>query len=127
MDVTDEMSVIDVRRRVEALARGLGFGIVEQTKLITAASELTRNILRYAGTGDVRLEALKDHGRSGVRLVFTDQGRGIADIDMAMQSGYTSGGGMGLGLPGAKRLVHEFSIESKLGEGTMVSIVIWKR
>jgi len=100
--------------------------LVDQTKIVTAASELARNTLDYGGGGTVLLETLENGVRSGLRLTFEDQGPGIADIKQALTDGYTSGNGMGLGLGGAKRLSHEFEITSTRGEGTRVSILRWK-
>jgi serine/threonine-protein kinase RsbT len=127
LPVSEASSLIEVRRHISASARLLGFGLVEQTKLITAASELGRNILDHGGGGVVTIETVQDPGRSGIRVTFQDQGPGIADIDRAMQDGYTSGKGMGMGLPGARRLAHEFSIETGPGRGTSVMIAMWRR
>jgi serine/threonine-protein kinase RsbT len=99
---------------------------VDQTKLVTASSELARNTLDYGGGGNVAIEVVENGSRSGVRLIFEDQGPGIPDIERALTDGFTSGNGMGLGLGGAKRLSHEFEIVSKLGEGTRVTILRWK-
>ena len=115
-----------LRHAVREHAVALGFSLVDQTKLVTAASELGRNILNYGGGGEMRLLRLADNGRTGLRLVFADQGPGIADIELAMKDGYTTGGGMGLGLGGAKRLSNEFEIDSRPGAGTRVSITRWK-
>ena len=125
--VENATALITVRRQITDMSRALGFGLVEQTKLITAASELSRNILDHAGKGTVRIEKLLEDRRSGIRLTFIDTGPGIPDIERAMQDGYTSGKGMGMGLPGTKRLVHEFSIESEIGVGARIVVVIWKR
>ena len=103
-----------------------GLSLVDQTKIITAASELARNTLDYGGGGEVTLELVEQGGRRGVRLTFEDKGPGIADIEQALKDGFTSGKGMGLGLGGAKRLSNEFSIESKPGDGTKVTIARWK-
>ena len=100
--------------------------LVDQTKLVTAASELARNTLVHGGGGDMRLQALNDGRRRGVKVIFTDQGPGIPDIELAMKDGYTTRGGLGLGLSGSKRLVNEFEIESQPGKGTTVRIVRWK-
>ncbi len=127
LPVSEASSLIEVRRHISASARLLGFGLVEQTKLITAASELGRNILTHAGHGMVTVETVQEPGRTGIRVAFADQGPGIADIDRAMQDGYTSGRGMGMGLPGARRLAHEFSIETGPGRGTRVTIAMWRR
>lgn len=117
----------EVRRRIGEAARTVGFGLVETTKLLTAANELTRNIIHHAGKGRVTIERLEQDTRVGLRLGFFDSGPGISNIDLAMQDGYTSGKGMGMGLPGARRLVHEFLIESEPGKGTQILITIWKR
>ena len=118
--------IVLVRQAVRKKAVGLGFGLVDQTKVVTASSELARNMINYGGGGTVQLEVVQNDRRSGLRLIFEDQGPGIADIDLAMKDGYTSGQGMGLGLGGAKRLSHEFEIQSKVGEGTRISIVRWR-
>lgn len=118
--------VVRVRQRVRALAIEIGLGLVDQTKIVTAASELARNTLDYGGGGDVRAEIVQAGMRKGLRLTFEDQGPGIADIEQAMTDHYTSGGGLGLGLGGAKRLSNEFHIESTPGAGTRVTITRWK-
>ena len=118
--------VVHVRQIARQWAVQMGFSLVDQTKLVTAASELARNTVTYGGGGEVILEALNDINRRGVRLTFTDQGPGIPDITLALKDGYTTGGGMGLGLGGAKRLVNEFDIVSHAGEGTRVCITKWK-
>lgn len=115
-----------VRQAVRKKAIKLGFGLVDQTKVVTASSELARNTLDYGGGGTVQLEILEVERKSGLRLVFEDNGPGIPDIARALSDGFTTGGGMGLGLGGAKRLSHEFEIVSRPGEGTKVSIVRWK-
>ena len=118
--------VVGVRQAVRALAIKLGFSLVEQTKIVTAASELARNTLDYGGGGTVRLQALTAGPRVGLRLTFEDKGPGIENMELAMKDGYTSGGGLGLGLGGAKRLSNEFEIASRPGEGTRVSIARWR-
>src|SRR5689334_21015438 len=118
--------VVAVRHTVREWAITAGFSLVDQTKLVTAASELARNTVVYGGGGMLELAQLNDGARSGVRLVFTDEGPGIADVDAVMKDGYSTGGGLGLGLGGAKRLSNEFEIASKPGEGTRVSITRWK-
>jgi len=118
--------VVHVRQVARQWAVQMGLSLVDQTKLVTAASELARNTVTYGGGGEVILEALNDSNRRGVRLTFTDQGPGIPDIALALKDGYTTGRGMGLGLGGAKRLVNEFDIVSRAGEGTRVSITKWK-
>lgn len=118
--------VVLVRQIVRSKSIEHGFGLVDQTKLVTAASELARNTLNYGGGGVMRLELLNDGPRKGVRLTFSDEGPGIADIERAMRDGYTTGGGLGLGLGGAKRLSNEFTIASEPGKGTRVSITRWR-
>jgi serine/threonine-protein kinase RsbT len=118
--------IVMVRQKVRAWAIERGFSLIDQTKIITAASELARNGLEHGGGGTVLLEALEENGRKGLRLTFEDTGKGIADIGRAMTDGFTSAGGMGLGLGGAKRLSNEFSIESTVGKGTRVTIARWK-
>jgi len=121
-----EEHIVGSRQKVRQLTQQLKFSLVDQTKMITAASELSRNTLVHGGGGDMRWELLDDGVRRGLRLHFEDQGPGIADVKLAMTDGWTSGGGMGLGLPGSKRLVHEFEIQSTPGAGTRVSITRWK-
>ncbi len=118
--------VVRVRQQVRTLAIEQGFSLVDQTKLITAASELARNALDYGGGGVVRLERVQNGARKGIRLTFEDKGPGIADIDQALTDGFTSGGGLGLGLSGARRLSNEFAIHSVVGEGTTVMIARWR-
>jgi serine/threonine-protein kinase RsbT len=118
--------IIKARQLVRDCAIFQGLSLVDQTKLVTAASELARNTLVHGGGGEMHLQALNDGPRRGVKAIFVDTGPGIADIELAMKDGYSTRGGLGLGLSGAKRLVNEFSIESKLGKGTTVSIVRWK-
>jgi serine/threonine-protein kinase RsbT len=118
--------VVRVRQQTRALATEAGLSLVDQTKIITAASELARNTLDYGGGGEVCMDVLIDGGRRGVRLLFEDQGPGIADIQAALKDGFTSGSGLGLGLGGARRLANEFAIESKPGAGTKVTITRWK-
>ena len=118
--------VVRLRRIVRDRAIAAGFSLVDQTKIVTAASELGRNTISYGGGGTVAVATLADTRRKGVRLEFVDQGPGIADIALALTDGYTSGGGLGLGLSGAKRLSDEFEIDSAPGKGTRVVIVRWK-
>ena len=118
--------VVRVRQLARERAVGQGFSLVDQTKLVTAASELARNTLEYGGGGEVLIEVLNDGVRKGVRLTFVDQGPGIPDLELALKDGWTSGGGLGLGLSGARRLSNEFSIDSKPGEGTRVAITRWR-
>lgn len=123
--VNAEPDMVLVRRRVREIASQAGLSLVDQTKLVTAASELARNTLIYGGGGSVQLESLNGP-RTGVRLTFEDKGPGIADVELALRDGFTTGNGLGLGLGGSKRLVHEFEIHSKLGEGTRVAVTRWK-
>jgi serine/threonine-protein kinase RsbT len=118
--------VVGVRRVVREWSVAAGFSLVDQTKMVTAASELARNALEYGGGGTVTLELLNDGRKRGLRLVFEDQGPGIANIELALRDGFSSGNGLGLGLGGAKRLAHEFEIESAPGKGTRVGIVRWR-
>jgi serine/threonine-protein kinase RsbT len=118
--------VVAVRKVVREWAVAVGFNLVDQTKIITAASELARNTVLHGGGGTVRLEALNDGDRRGLRLVFEDQGPGIADIERALTDGFTTAGGLGLGLGGAKRLSNQFEVASRPGEGTRVAITRWK-
>jgi len=124
--VRTEQDVVRVRQLARHWAEELRFSLVDQTKLVTAASELARNTVIYGGGGTVRLEALNRDNRMGLRLTFEDQGPGIPDVDLALKDGYTTGSGLGLGLGGAKRLVNDFEIYSRPGAGTRVAIVRWK-
>lgn len=123
---TDE-HVVGVRKVVRELTLELKLSLVEQTKLVTAASELARNTIKYGGGGMVLAQTVSDGLQRGLRLVFADDGPGIADVEQALRDGFTSGGGLGLGLGGAKRLVDQFDIESRSGEGTAVAIIKWKK
>ena len=118
--------IVAARQAVRKRAVGLGFGLVDQTKFVTASSELARNTLDYGGGGTVRVEVIQNGVKSGLRLIFEDQGPGIPNIQQALQDGFTTGNGMGLGLGGAKRLSHEFDIISAPGQGTQITIVRWK-
>jgi len=118
--------IVRVRQAVRAWMVERGFSLVDQTKMVTAASELARNAMDHGGGGTMRMEALVDGGRTGIRLVFEDHGPGIPDMALAMQDGFSTAGGLGLGLGGAKRLVNEFAIHSQPGEGTRVSVTRWK-
>lgn len=126
MPIRTSQDLVLVRQAVRTWSAELKFSLVEQTKMVTAASELARNTLDYGKGGQVKLEMLQEGLRRGLRLCFEDNGPGIPDIELAMRDGYTSGGGMGLGLGGAKRLVNEFDIISKVGEGTRVTVTRWK-
>lgn len=124
--VRGQHDVVNVRQVVRGWCLAVGMGLVDLTKMVTAASELARNTLEYGGGGTLTLEEVRDGIRAGVRLVFEDQGPGIADVSLAMSDGYTSGTGMGLGLGGSKRLVDQFEIESTPGVGTRIAITKWK-
>ena|SRR5688572_19183899 len=124
--IAGEHDLILLRNLVREHAVALNFSSLYQTKLITAASELARNIILYAKNGKVTLEQLNPTGRHGLKLTFEDQGPGIPDLKLAMQNNYSTGTGLGLGLPGAKRLVNEFDIKSTVGKGTTVTIILWK-
>jgi serine/threonine-protein kinase RsbT len=126
MPVRSSEDIVRVRQYVRERAVELGFGLVGQTKLVTAASELARNTVDYGGGGTMRLEALDEYARSGLRLTFEDHGSGIADIELALRDGYTSGKGLGLGLPGARRLMDEFAVASEPGRGTTVTMTKWR-
>jgi serine/threonine-protein kinase RsbT len=123
--IKSEPDVVAVRKRVRELCTQLGFTLVDQTKVVTAASELARNTMIHGGGGTMQLESLNGP-RVGIRLKFEDQGPGIPDIELALRDGFTTGSGLGLGLGGAKRLVNEFEINSRAGEGTRVVITRWK-
>ena len=126
LPLRSEEDIVASRQKVRALALQLKFSLVDQTKMITAASELSRNTLVHGGGGQMRWELLDDGLRRGLRLHFEDEGPGIPDLKLALTDGWTSGTGMGLGLPGSKRLVHEFDLASTPGSGTRVSITRWK-
>jgi serine/threonine-protein kinase RsbT len=126
LPVRAETDVVVVRRTVRTWSLQQGFTLVDQTKIVTAASEIARNTVVYGGGGTLQIEALTDGLRKGLRLVFEDQGPGIADVDLALRDGYTTGSGLGMGLGGARRLVNDFSIESKPGQGTRVTLTRWK-
>ncbi|HEX4373277.1 MAG TPA: anti-sigma regulatory factor [Puia sp.] len=126
IDVFKEQDVVPCRNRVKEYAGKIGMGLVNQTKLITAASELVRNMLRYASGGKVTIEVISKGRDNGIRIVFSDEGPGIKNIEIAMKDGYSTGKSLGLGLPGTKRLVNEFDIKSELGKGTVVTIIKWK-
>jgi serine/threonine-protein kinase RsbT len=126
LEIRSSEDVVRVRQAVRALAMKCGLTLVDQTKIVTAASELARNTLDYGGGGTVTLESVINGSRPGVRLKFEDQGPGIADINLALKDGWTTGAGLGLGLSGAKRLSSEFEIQSKVGEGTKIVVTRWK-
>ena len=126
LPVRGESDVVLVRKTVRTWSIQQGFTLVDQTKMVTAASEIARNTVIYGGGGTVRIEALEVGGRKGLRLVFEDQGPGIKDVEMALRDGYTTGTGLGMGLGGARRLVNEFTIESTPGRGTKISLTRWR-
>ncbi len=126
LPIRSHEDIVRVRQAARENAIAQGFSLVDQTKLVTAASELARNTLDYGGGGDVEISRLDESPRRGVRLTFVDQGPGIADIDKALRDGFTSGSGLGLGLGGARRLSSEFSIDSEVGKGTRVTIARWR-
>jgi serine/threonine-protein kinase RsbT len=126
ISVGDSGDIVAVRQAVRRQALSINLSLVDQTKIVTAASELARNMLLYGGGGQVTLELLEEGVRRGLRVQFIDSGPGIPDVDLAMRDGFTTGSGMGLGLGGAKRLVNEFKIESALSKGTRVTIVRWR-
>jgi serine/threonine-protein kinase RsbT len=125
LPVKAEPDVVAVRRRVREVSANLGFGLVDQTKVVTAASELARNTIIHGGGGEMKMETLNGP-RTGIRLTFEDKGPGIPDINIALRDGFTTGSGLGLGLGGSKRLVSDFEIVSRVGEGTRVMITRWK-
>jgi serine/threonine-protein kinase RsbT len=124
--IVRDQDVIPFRNQVKEAAVKVGMGILNQTKLITAASELVRNLLKYGGGGTAEIEVVNNGRENGIRLTFSDKGPGIKDIDLAMKDGFSTGKSLGLGLPGTKRLVNEFNIQSAVGEGTIVTIIKWK-
>jgi serine/threonine-protein kinase RsbT len=127
LPLRSDEDVVALRKHVRERAVAIALSLVDQTKLVTAASELARNTLKYGAGGVVYLDTLDEGFRKGVGLVFVDSGPGIPDLELALRDGYTTGGGLGLGLGGSKRLVDEFDIDSRAGEGTAVSVVKWKR
>ena len=126
MSIAKEQDVVPFRNRVKEYAVKIGMSVLNQTKLITAASELVRNMLKYANGGNVCIEVVSKGRDNGIRLIFKDSGPGIADVGLAMKDGFSTGKSLGVGLPGARRLVNEFDIKSIAGEGTTVTIIKWK-
>ncbi len=124
--IIKEQDVIFFRNRLKEMANRMGMSLVNQTKLITAASELVRNMLKYANGGRAIVEIVSLSNKTGMKITFEDKGPGIADIKQAMQDGYSSSRSLGMGLPGAKRLVNEFNIKSVVGEGTTITVIRWK-
>jgi serine/threonine-protein kinase RsbT len=125
-EIKDQEQVVRARQIVRQWSAELGFSLVDQTKIVTAASELARNTLIHAGGGSMEISVVEAGPRRGLKLTFTDQGPGIADVEQAMSDGFTTGSGLGLGLGGSRRLVNDFRIESRLGEGTTVEVTRWK-
>lgn len=126
LELHREEQVVKVRQVVRQWAAELAFSLVDQTKLVTAASELARNTVIYGGGGTVELQELQDGVRRGLRLVFSDTGPGIPNVELALRDGFTTGNGLGLGLGGARRLVNQFDIQSRPGEGTRIAVARWK-
>jgi serine/threonine-protein kinase RsbT len=126
LEIRSSDDVVKVRQHTRIMAVEAGLGLVDQTKIVTAASELARNTLVYGGGGEIHMELIEDGGRRGLRLIFEDHGPGIADLQQAMKDGFTTGSGLGFGLGGAKRLSNEFTIDSKPGCGTKITIARWK-
>lgn len=126
MQIGSSDDVVRVRQRVRALAVEAGFSLVDQTKIVTAASELARNTVDHGGGGTAILSIVKDNDRTGLRLTFEDMGPGIPDIELALTDGYSTGSGLGMGLSGSRRLMNDFQIESVLGRGTKVIVTRWK-
>lgn len=126
MPLRNEQDIVVSRQTVRTLTQDLKFSLVDQTKMVTAASELSRNTVVYGGGGEMRWECVSRDARNGLRLWFEDQGPGIPDLDLALTDGWTSGSGLGVGLSGSRRLVNEFEIRSVVGEGTCVTITRWK-
>ncbi len=124
--IQNNEDIVQIRQIVRSWAVDAGFSLVDQTKIVTAASELARNTVDYGGGGTAELQLLNEGMRKGLRIAFEDHGPGIADVELAMKDGYTTGGGLGLGLGGSKRLVNEFEIHSQPGEGTRITITRWK-
>ena len=126
LPIASSPDVVKVRQVVRLWAIELKFSLVDQTKMVTAASELARNTLEHGGGGSVLVSMVEEGARRGIKLVFDDKGPGIANLELALRDGYTTGGGMGLGLSGSKRLVNDFEINSEPGRGTTVTIIRWK-
>lgn len=126
LSIDTEGDIVATRRTVRGLAVDLGFGLTDVTRIVTAASELARNVYKYGGGGVMRWRQVEDGGRPGIELQFIDHGPGIADIDLALQEGYSTGRGLGLGLPAAKRLMDEMDIQSAAGAGTQITLKKWR-
>ena len=125
--IRSESDIVATRRTVREVAKALGFGITDVTRIVTATSELARNVVLYAGSGVMRWREVARSGSVGVELILEDNGPGITDIEQAMQEGFTTSGGLGLGLPGTKRLMDEFEIASEVGRGTRITVRKWRR
>ena len=125
LNIQSSADVVIVRQAVRQMAIAAGFSLVDQTKIVTAASELARNTLDYGGGGTVSIEQI-DEPRRGIRLTFRDQGPGIPNVELALKDGYTTGSGLGMGLSGSKRLMSEFKIVSEIGKGTCITVIKWK-
>ena len=125
--IQSERDILAARHAVRDAASELGFGQTDVTRIVTAASEMARNAYKYAGGGIMRWSSVEDNGRTGIELLFTDQGPGIPDLELALQGGYSTGRGLGMGLPGTKRLVDDFEIQSTVGQGTRVALRKWRR
>jgi serine/threonine-protein kinase RsbT len=126
MTIEKEQDVILLRNKLKGMATRIGMSLINQTKLITAASELVRNMLKFAQGGNVVMEAIAVNRKTGIKITFEDKGPGIPDVDLAMKDGFSTAKSLGLGLPGAKRLVNEFSIKSAVGVGTTITVIRWK-
>jgi serine/threonine-protein kinase RsbT len=126
IEIKGPFDIVKARQRVRALAQELGFSLVDQTKLVTASSELARNTDEHGGGGIVNIEVIDDRNKLGIRMTFIDEGPGIIDIDLALSDGYSTGNGLGLGLSGSRRLVNEFEITSEPGHGTTVMATRWR-
>lgn len=126
ISIKNEPDIVAARKRASDFASEAGFGLLAKTKLVTAVSELSRNVLVHAKGGSAAFQIIENNFRKGVQIIFEDNGPGIADIEMAMQDGYSTKGSLGMGLSGSRRLVNEFKIDSTVGKGTSISILIWK-
>lgn len=127
VQIVDESHIVTVRKAIREAATRLGFGLTDVTRIVTAGSELARNVFHYAGSGVMRLNEMETGDRIGIQLVFEDNGPGIADIEQAFEPGYSTSGGLGMGLPGTRRLMDEMEIQSQVGIGTKVTVRKWRR
>jgi serine/threonine-protein kinase RsbT len=127
VDIKMESDIVVARRAVREVATQVGFSVTDVTRIVTAASELARNVFKYAGEGVMRWHCVERDGRPGLELQFVDHGPGIPDIDLALQGGYSTGDGLGMGLPGAKRLMDELEVQSVVGQGTTVTLKKWRK